>query len=269
MPTNVTIDYIKAQERYLAARTREEKMSALEEMIRTCPKHKGCENLLAELKSKLAKMKKLAPKKTGRRSATIAREGDGQICILGVTQSGKSTLLSKLTNAKPKISNVPYTTVKPEIGTMDYHGVKIQLIEIPSTFDNVHMNIAQASDGIILIYKDSKELELLENIMKKHWISKPVIKVKKGSNLDSVRDEMWKILKLIKVYCKEPGKKPEQKPMVLRKGATVGDAASDLHKDFEKFFKFARVWGKSAKHQGQTVGKDHRLEDEDVIEIHI
>ena len=41
MPTNVTVDYAKAQERYLNARTKEEKIAALEEMIREAPAHKG------------------------------------------------------------------------------------------------------------------------------------------------------------------------------------------------------------------------------------
>ncbi|MBU4124117.1 MAG: TGS domain-containing protein, partial [Nanoarchaeota archaeon] len=66
----------------------------------------------------------------------------------------------------------------------------------------------------------------------------------------------------------QPGKPAEKKPLVLWKGANVGDAAKDLHKDFYDFFKFARVWGKS-KYPGQVVGLNYKLSDEDTVEIHI
>lgn len=269
MPTNVSVEYIKAEQRYNEAKTREEKIAALEEMLSTVPKHKGTENLQAQIKSKIAKLKKLGERKAGRRTTTIPKEGDAQVCILGMPNSGKSTLLSKLTNANPKISDIPYTTARPELGMIDYHGVKIQLIEIPSTFERIYMSIAQNSDGIIVIYRNENELEDMNKILEQFRIKKHIIKIGRSYNPEKLKEDIWKILDLIKIFTKEPGKKPETKPMVLRKGSNVGKAAEDLHKDFYKFFKFARVWGKSAKHQGQTVGKEHVLEDDDVLEIHI
>jgi len=38
---------------------------------------------------------------------------------------------------------------------------------------------------------------------------------------------------------------------------------------FIKKFKFARVWGNSIKHQGARAGLDHKLKDEDVVELHL
>ncbi len=269
MPTNVNIDYVKAEQKYAEAKTREEKIAALEEMLSAVPKHKGTEKLQAQIKSKLAKLRKQGEKKLGRRVTTIAKEGDAQVCILGLVNSGKSTLLSKLTNAKPKISDIPYTTSKPAIGTMDYHGVKIQLIETPSTFQRIYMSIAQNSDAIIIVYDKKEDLEEMEKILEKFRIRKPSISIGRANDTKEIKDKIWELLGLIRVYTKEPGKKAEKRPMVLKKGTTVARAAKDVHKDFYKFFKFARVWGRSAKHPGQTVGKDHVLEDEDILEIHI
>jgi len=269
MPTNVTVEYVKAQQKYLNAKTREEKIAALEEMISTVPSHKGCEVLKSQLKQRLAKLKKQTQSKASRKIVTIAKEGDAQACILGLTQSGKSTLLSKLTNAKPKISDHPFTTTKPEIGTCDYEGVKIQLIEIPSSFQPALMSIAQNADSVILLYKDENELDELKSILEKFRLKKHIIEVSREDKIEDVKDKIWNSLNLIRIYCKEPGKKPESKPMVMRKYSTVRDSAKRLHKDFLKYFRFARVWGKSAKYAGEKVGLGHKLEDKDILEIHI
>lgn len=268
MPTNVTVHYAKAQERYLNAKTREEKIAALEEMIKEAPSHKGGEKLRKELKQRLAKLKQKKEASTSRRSFMIPKKGDAQVCIIGLTQSGKSTLLSKITNARPKISSHPYTTEKPEIGTCDYHGVKIQLIEIPSTFQPVFMSIAHGADALVLTYEEEDDLRKVRDVLESFRIDKPSIEVGKDDEADSIKERLWGILGLIRIYCKEPGKKPEKRPMVMKKGSTVEDAARDLHNDFENYFNFARVWG-STKYQGEKVGLDYELEDEDILEVHI
>ena len=268
MPTNVTVEYIKAQGKYHNAKTKEEKIIALEDMIATLPKHKGTERLHAQLKSKLAKLREAKQSKAARRTIAIPKQGDAQVCIIGLTQSGKSTLLSKLTNAKPEISSHPYTTSKPQIGTCDYGGVKIQLIEIPSTFQSHFMSIAQSSDAILGVYKNEEEKEQIQNILSTFRIKKSVVWIQRGESIDEIKEKIWKILGLIRIYCKEVGKKPETKPMVLKKESTVEDAARNLHKDFLKYFRFARIWG-SSKFPGEKVGLEYRLRDKDILEIHI
>ncbi len=267
MSTNVTVDYVKAQERYLDAKTREEKIAALEEMVRFAPDHKGGENMRKELKQRLAKLRQQKQSKSSRKSMMIPKEGDAQVCILGMTQSGKSTLLSKLTNARPEISNRPFTTTKPQIGTFEFDGVKIQLIEIPSNFKSVFMSIVQSSDGMIILYRDEEELEELKGILS-NYFRKPHVEVRQRESLEKIKNSTWNMLGLIRVYCKEPGKKPESKALVLKRGSTVEDAAKNIHKDFTKYFRFARVWG-SSKYPGEKVGNDYVLRDKDVLEIHI
>ena len=268
MPTNVTVGYAKAQERYLNAKTREEKIVALEEMISQAPSHKGGENLRKELKQRLAKLKQQKEASTSRKSYNIPKKGDAQVCIIGLTQSGKSTLLSRLTNAKPKISPHPYTTEKPQIGTLDYHGVKIQLIEIPSSFQPVFMSIVHSCDALILIYREEDEMKQLKDILGKFRIRKSFIEINRDDDVEKIKENLWSNLDLIKIFCKEPGQKPEKKPMVMKKGSTVEDAARDLHKDFSKYFKFARVWG-SSKYPGEKVGLEYELKDGDILEVHI
>lgn len=267
MPVNATAEYYKAESHFLAAKTRDEKIAALEEMIRAAPKHKGAEAMLSQLKQRLAKLKSQSESKSARKSINIPKEADAQVCILGLTQSGKSALLRKLTNAKPKISEQPYTTTKPEIGVADYCGVKLQLIEIPSSFRREHMSIAQNCDAVAIMARNENDREEMKNILERFRIRKPSCFVSLNDNPEKTKEKIWNMLGLIKVYTKEPGKRAEKKPMVLKAGATVGDAVADIHKDFLKFFRFARVWG-STKFPGEKVGLEHRLEDGDVMEIH-
>ena len=137
MPINAGPEYFVAKTKYEQARTRIEKIKCLEEMIRMAPTHKGAEKLRAELKSKLSKLKSQGEKKLGRKVTTIPKQGDIMIAIVGMTQVGKSTFLSRLTNAKPKISPIPYTTTKPEQGVADWKGVKIQLVEVPVSYTHL------------------------------------------------------------------------------------------------------------------------------------
>jgi small GTP-binding protein len=274
MPINAKPEFFKAQEKFLSAKSREEKIAALEEMIALAPKHKGAEKLLAQLRTKLAKLRaeEEREQKRGGKFVSVAKEGDAQVCLVGFTQSGKSTILSMLTNKKVAISNVPYTTKAPEVGTMEYGGVKIQIVEIPSTLKNVYVSIARNADGVVYVLDGSKDVAKqrfdLEQIVRSKKPS--IVVVTKISQLDpeELKEKIWKMLGMIRIYTKEPGREPESHPLVLKNGATVRDVANRLHKDFVKFFKFARVWGASVKFQGEKVGLDHELKDKDIIEIH-
>ena len=55
----------------------------------------------------------------------------------------------------------------------------------------------------------------------------------------------------------------------MKRGTTIKGMCQKLHKDFVAKFKFARVWGKSAKYPGQKFMLDHELVDGDILEVHL
>ena len=57
------------------------------------------------------------------------------------------------------------------------------------------------------------------------------------------------------------------KPIIFKQGATVKDVVKEVHKTFLKNFRYAKIWGKSVKFCGVTVGLDHILVDKDIVEI--
>ena len=157
MPANLTPEFIKARERFQAAQTPEEKLAALEEMLSTIPKHKGTDKMQADIKRRIAKLSaEKAQKKRGKSSGPdyIERAGAGQAVLVGPPNSGKSSLLAALTNARPQIADYPFSTVLPVPGMMSFEGVQIQLVDLPpitSEYTEAWVyNVIRESDLVLL-----------------------------------------------------------------------------------------------------------------------
>jgi ribosome-interacting GTPase 1 len=91
-----------------------------------------------------------------------------------------------------------------------------------------------------------------------------------GKNLGMLKEAIWQKLGLIRVYLKRIGKEPDMRePMILKGGLTIRDLGERIHAAFVKDFKYARIWGPSAKFAGQRVGLEHRLLDNDIVEMHL
>ena len=159
MPTNLPPEYYEAEKLYKDAQTPDEKITRLEEMISTIPKHKGTDHLRADLRRRLAKMKESAS--TRRKTSTsvspfnIDKEGAGQVVVLGLPNVGKSALVAALTNATPEVSEVPYSTWTPTPGMMMYENDQIQLIDTPPLnreyMDPELFNLIRRADLLMLV----------------------------------------------------------------------------------------------------------------------
>jgi small GTP-binding protein len=109
-----------------------------------------------------------------------------------------------------------------------------------------------------------EELDLLTKM--KHYVP---VSAHKEWNLDGLLETVWDYLDLVRVYTKPRGVNPDyDDPVVLpRKACSVEDFCNRLHKGIMRSFKQALVWGLSVKHRPQKDGKEHILEDEDVVQI--
>src|SRR5579864_3320611 len=89
-----------------------------------------------------------------------------------------------------------------------------------------------------------------------------------GEGLDALKQELFGLLGVIRVYTKAPGRRADKSvPYVFRRGITVEEVAAVVHKDFAERLKYARVWG-SHTYEGQMVQREHVLDDGDVLELH-
>jgi|GEM_PF-8775 len=97
------------------------------------------------------------------------------------------------------------------------------------------------------------------------------ISAEKKENIEELKEIIFKRLNFIRLYLKEVDKKPDmEEPLIMQQGDTLKNLCLKLHNDFVEKFKFARIWGRSVRFDGQQVLKlDHKLADKDIIELHM
>jgi len=387
VPANLPPEAKAKLAKYSDAKTVEEKIRALEEFISAVPKHKGTENLLLWARRRLAELREELEVKKRKRvgggpKIFVERAGAGQVVILGPPNSGKSSLLARLTNAKPEVAPYPFTTQLPMPGMLQYEDIQFQLVDTPpllldqpdSPVNNRVIGLARNANalilvvglddpdpagtlrrlidmleergvvvsktrGIVRIVKDRSVNGIkvvgqgrmvgfteddLRRFLSNYRIYNAVVEIEGEVTLDDVEDAIFTtrvykpaiiilnkadlpgareragealraappdvpvlvasaetgegleglgkiifdMLGIIRVYTKQPNKEPDPDPLILEKGATVLDAAERIHKDLARKFRYAKIWGPSAKYPGQRVGGDHELMDGDIVEVH-
>lgn len=327
MPANLTPDYLKAEEEFKRAKTQQEKLAALKKMLSTVPKHKGTDKLQADIKRRIARLKEEIQQQGKKKGFAIyvEKEGASQIVVVGPPNSGKSQLVSVLTNVEIEFADYPFTTQKPFPAMMAFEDIQIQLVDLPPV-SGMHMefwvpSIIRNADAALLVVNLStsdvldqieETTSLMENnkvrlvghdtendpwasiLEKKTWLvgtkydlpgasdnwdiikelyfgkfGLSAVSATNRENIERLRVEIFEMLRILRVYSKRPHHEAEMnKPFVLRQGSTLLDFANLVHHDFRQQLKFARIWGKG-KFDGQRVNKDYKLQDRDIIELHL
>jgi len=299
MPVNAHPEYTHAEKAYHLAQTPEEQVKALETMISYAPAHKGGENLRAQLKTRYKKLKEkiVKSKKSGKSTQAGIKKDDMQVAIIGFTNVGKSSLLDKLTNASPKISDVQFSTRSPVIGMMGVESVSIQMIEVPAAssmfFDK---GLVNSADTLVLVVENFLDISKLEKELGKAQ-GKRIVALNKvdvlnenekrklssklqskrydfvlvsgftSEGIEELKSKIFTSFDKMRVFTKEPGKKKSLRPIIMKPGAIVEDVSEKILKGFSKKVKEVKIWGPSSKFAGQTVGMKHKLRDLDVVEF--
>jgi len=169
MPANLTPQYYEAEQAFKEAKTSEEKIAALEEMLAVIPKHKGTEKLQADLKRRLSKLREEGAKKTKAARFDpflVDKEGAGQVALVGFPNSGKSSLVGALTRARVTIADYPYSTTLPVSGMMPFEDILIQLVDTPPVSEEMEPGMANTlrNSDLLLIVVDGSSDECLDQL---------------------------------------------------------------------------------------------------------
>jgi small GTP-binding protein len=242
-----------------------------------------------------------------RDSIAVRREGAAQIALVGAPNSGKSSLLQALSNVQIKTGDYAFTTTRPVPALTRIGGVLVQLVEIPGLIEGAGENrgggrallgVLREADAMVLCHDSSAALDGLETIRRElaaGGISLPAIlaatktdeappgavqrlsaalpelelvavSVLDEASLEAFREAVWQLTGLIRIYLRHD-REPDDDPVALRPPATVVDVARTIHHELAESCRGARVWGPSARFEGQRVGRDHVVADGDTVEI--
>ncbi len=171
-----------------------------------------------------------------------------------------------------KLTHLTYEYVKAIMTEYNITNAQLTFYEdstpddlIDAILGNCHYIPAFLIVNKVDIAKPDELAKLPELLKDEDWI--PVSGIS-GYNIEELRAKLIKKIDLMRIYLKPREKEPDfEKPMILKNRATVKDACNKIHKDFARNFRFAKVWGKSAKHPGQIVHLSHVLQDGDVLTI--
>lgn len=200
MPANLPPEAQAKLAKYSEAKTVEEKIRALEEFISAVPKHKGAENLLLWAKRRLAELREELEEQRRRRRGGggprifVEKEGAAQVAVIGPPNTGKSLIVQRLTGARTRVADYPFSTTLPVPGMLPYKDIYFQLVDSPPLSREAPQfipriaGLARNADAVIVVVSlDSdpvEQYEFVRDILAEHgvFIEKPrgTVRIEKG-----------------------------------------------------------------------------------------
>ncbi|MAG08138.1 GTP-binding protein [Candidatus Woesearchaeota archaeon] len=169
-------------------------------------------------------------------------------------------------------TKIDETTIKLILKEFKLNNAEVLIredINIDEFIDCLEDNKVYAPSLVVLSKIDTVSKGTASGVSKK--INADIaISAEKDVNIDKLKEMIYDKLGLINIFLKQPGKKADfNVPLIMEKGCTIGNVCEKLHKDFINKFKFVRIWN-SKKFSGQKLLRlEHRLDDGDVLEIHL
>jgi small GTP-binding protein len=242
-----------------------------------------------------------------RDSIAVRREGAAQIALVGPPNVGKSSLLQALSEIQIKTGDYAFTTLRPVPALTRIGGVLVQLVEIPGLISGAGddrgggrplLGVLRSADAIVYCVRasgDPRDLEAVISEVSGAEIDKPSfiaatradeasdeqldvlrarfapvdvvpVSVLDDASLAMLTERIWALTGLIRIYLRKDGQVAEE-PLALRPPVTVIDVADAVHHELAASFSGARLWGPSARFDGQRVGRDQSVQDGDTVEI--
>jgi small GTP-binding protein len=241
-----------------------------------------------------------------RDSLAVRREGAAQIALVGPPNAGKSSLLQALSDIQIKTGDYAFTTIRPVPAVTRIGGVHVQLVEIPGLIEGAAegraggralLGVLRSADAIVFCQDASASPEELRTVIAEvaaagverralvaatkideadeaavarlaALVPLEVVPVSilDDASLDAFREAVWRLTGLIRVFLRHDSADDDE-PIALPEDATVLDVADAIHHELAETCVGARVWGPSARFEGQRVGRAHVVADGDVVEV--
>ncbi|KAI4208023.1 MAG: hypothetical protein LQ346_000187 [Caloplaca aetnensis] len=113
---------------------------------------------------------------------------------------------------------------------------------------------------------DSVSLDFLDKLAREP--DTVVMSCELDLGIQDVVERCWYELQLLRIYTKRKGEEPDfSEALIVRNNSSIEDVCDQVHRTLKDNFKYAMVWGASARHVPQRVGLSHTVADEDVVSI--
>ncbi|MCJ1322668.1 Ribosome-interacting GTPase 2 [Xylographa vitiligo] len=113
---------------------------------------------------------------------------------------------------------------------------------------------------------DSVSLDFLDKLAREP--NTVVMSCELDLGIQDVVERCWQELQLMRIYTKRKGDEPDfSEALIVRNKSTIEEVCDQVHRTLKETFKYAMVWGASARHVPQRVGLSHVVADEDVVSI--
>ena len=180
--------------------------------------------------------------------------------LVGFPNVGKSTLLSRVTNAQPKIANYHFTTLNPNLGVVDLDGAKgFVIADIPGLIEG-------ASEGVGLGHEFLRHIERTKMMIH-------VVDAAGSEGRDPV-DDIYKINAELEAYNPEIAKRPQviaaNKTDLIFNDGEAEDPVERLKKEFEpkamKVFSISGATGAGIKELLYYVSEElSKVDDKPIV----
>jgi hypothetical protein len=233
----------------------------------------------------------------GREVLSVVRSADMILLMIDVFETNIQVLVEELKTANLRLNQRPPDIV---VAKKNRGGVVVNFTAHQSTMDEElvvgMMNEYGYINADIVIREDIVEDQLIDNLagnrlylpaivainktdlvnkeyiatLKRRLLDWRVVPISAESNLGltPLKDAIYEKMRFIRVFMKPQGKDADLvEPLVIKTGSDIGMVCDSIHRDFRKNFRYAQIWGKSARFPGQIVGLDHVVVDEDVVTV--
>ena len=95
-----------------------------------------------------------------RRIVKLNYKAVSDVAVVGLPNSGKSTLLNRLSNARAKVAEYPVTTVDPIVGAVEHNWQQYRFVEVPATWAGGDLKVlkhAERAKALLICLEGSKE----------------------------------------------------------------------------------------------------------------
>lgn len=258
--------------------------------------HRGAKIQLLDLPGLIKDASK--GKGRGREVLSVVRSADLILLMIDVFETNIEVLVEELRTANLRLNQRPpdivvsrknrggigvnFTTFKPsldedlvrdmmnEYGYINADVVIREDITEDQLIDNISGNRIYVPAIVAVNKVDLVGREYLRQLKRKRlkgWKVVPV-SAEEETGLEELKDAVFDSLKLIRIYMKPQGKEADMvEPLVIKGGSDIGAVCDTIHRDFRRNFRYAQVWGKSARFPGQMVGLEHVVRDQDIVTI--